>query len=75
MSDVLTTGLDVLAAGAEAPLGDTGLAAAFDGVTPEVTFKGRAADDGGGMVTERYLCGSGLYFSDRLSNGLRITDI
>lgn len=35
----------------EAPFAAIGLAALLDGVTEGVTFRGRAADDGGGMPT------------------------
>lgn len=38
--------------GAGAPVVDTGLAAAFDGVTVDVTFRGRAAEEGGAIATQ-----------------------
>lgn len=50
ISDVLTTGFDGLGAAAEAPVVDTGLIDALDGVTVDVTFRGSAAEDGGGIT-------------------------
>lgn len=38
--------------GAGVPVVDTGLAAAFDGVTVDVTFRGRAAEEGGAIATQ-----------------------
>lgn len=53
MSDVLVrVAAPVDGATEAAPLAAMGLVVARDGVTEGVTFKGRAEDDGGGMLRE-----------------------
>jgi hypothetical protein len=52
ISDALTVVLAGICVGVEDTFVDTGLADAFEGVAIEVTFSGRAAEDGGGIITE-----------------------
>ena len=56
----------------EVPLVVIGLAALLDGVTDGVTFKGKAADDGGGMPTagSQSLC-AGATLTDKPATSLR----
>jgi hypothetical protein len=54
ISDALTVVLAGICVGVEDTFVDTGLADAFEGVAIEVTFSGRAAEDGGGIITEQW---------------------
>lgn len=51
MSEAFAGGLEPFDVGKEVPFDEIGLGAALAGVAAGVTLRGKAADDGGGMLT------------------------